>query len=91
MSSTSFKNYTLQEQELIKIFRLNQGNQFLSDFVNLFEDCFWGPKTFICEYIDNVIVKVYNDDPITGIHTQEIFKAMKMYAAGYANGQVNNE
>lgn len=87
----SFKNYTLQEQELIKIFRLNQGNQFLTDFVELFEKLYWGPKTFICECVDNVIVKVVNDEEITGDFSKEIFKAMQVYAAGYANGQVDNE
>lgn len=88
----SFKSYTLQEQELIKIFRLNQGNQFLSDFVELFEKTHWGPKTFICECIDNVIVNVVNNEEIIGPSSKEVFNEMKMYAAGYANGQVmNNE
>ncbi len=88
----SFKSYTLQEQELIKIFRLNQGNQFLSDFVELFEKTHWGPKKFICEYIDNVIFSVVNNEEIIGPSSKEVFNEMKMYAAGYANGQVmNNE
>ncbi len=88
----SFKSYTLQEQELIKIFRLNQGNQFLSDFVELFEKTHWGPKTFICECIDNVIFSVVNNEEIIGPSSKEVFNEMKMYAAGYANEQViNNE
>lgn len=85
------KNYSLQEQELIKIFRLNQGNQFLTDFVELFEKTHWGPKTFICECVDNVIFSVVNNEEITGDFSKEIFKAMQVYAAGYANGQVDNE
>lgn len=87
----SFKSYTLQEQELIKIFRLNQGNQFLSDFVELFEKTHWGPKTFVCECIDNVIVSVVSNEEIIGPSSKEVFNEMKMYAAGYANGQVDNE
>lgn len=85
------KKYSLQEQELIKIFRLNRGNQFLADFVELFEKLYYGPKTFICECVDNVIVKVVNNEEITGDFSKEIFKAMQVYTAGYANGQVDNE
>lgn len=84
--------YNISEKELIRIFKLNQSKEnFLADFIELFEKTHWGPKTYICECIDNIFVAFNLNQKIQSKMTNDVYNAMLLYASGYANGQTENE